>query len=285
MLFQDFNGKNKDEVAVLLQKCCGSQKWKEEVLKNFPFSTEGRFIEVLNNTWYNECSAEDWKEAFMHHPEIGDLSSLQEKYGTSRDIAEKEQQGVNAASEETLKALMSANKEYKEKFGFIFIVFATGKSAGEMLELLHSRLGNNAGDEIRVAMGEQQKIMMKRLKDQVTDLNLAVSQVTTHILDTSAGLPAAKVVIRFFEMDNGDAYMISQGLTNADGRIPDLLPPGRILKAGVYKMHFSTGEYFHRSAAETFFPFAEITFKISGPSHYHIPLLISPFGFTTYRGS
>ncbi len=285
MLFTEFNNINRTEAAVMLQKCCGSERWLGEVMKAFPYSDTESFIAAANEAWYKTCGESDWLEAFLHHPEIGDINSLQDKFNKLKDLAEKEQSGVSTAGTETLENLLEANREYREKFGFIFIVFATGRSADEMLALLKSRLGNSREDELKIAMGEQQKITMKRLNDIVDDLKLTVSQITTHILDTSSGMPAQGVAIRLMSNTNGEAETIAQGITNADGRIPDLLPAGRVLAAGIYTMRFESGEYFQKSNFNTFFPFVEITFNIVDSSHYHIPLLISPFGYTTYRGS
>ncbi|RYG52507.1 MAG: hydroxyisourate hydrolase [Chitinophagaceae bacterium] len=121
--------------------------------------------------------------------------------------------------------------------------------------------------------------------DQISDLTPGPSQLTTHILDTSSGSPAKGVAIKLGRVTNGKAETITQGITNSDGRIPDLLPRGIMLAPGNYRMYFYTAAYFSKSGLDTFFPYVEITFNISGSSHYHIPLLISPYGYTTYRGS
>jgi len=112
-----------------------------------------------------------------------------------------------------------------------------------------------------------------------------MSQITTHILDTSKGKPAAGVKAELFFLDNTIWKMIAYGITNPDGRITDLLNVEDTLQDGLYKIKFETGEYFFKTGSDTFYPYAEITFKLNDNNHYHIPLLISPFGFTTYRGS
>lgn len=285
MVFREFNMINASSAGEILRRCCGSDRWRENVLQRFPFSDQHKFIEAVTASWYQSCSESDWKAAFLHHPQIGDVNSLHEKYAVSKDIAEGEQAGMNNASREVLEDLVRANESYKEKFGFIFIVFASGRSAEEMLALLRKRLGNSVEDELKIAMGEQQKITMKRLRDQIEDLQLPASQITTHILDTTSGKPGHDVSIKFQHLTNGNAETIAQGITNSDGRIPNLLPPGRNLDAGEYRMRFETGEYFMKNNHQSFFPYAEITFIVNNSGHYHIPLLISPFGYTTYRGS
>ena len=112
-----------------------------------------------------------------------------------------------------------------------------------------------------------------------------MSQVTTHVLDTAAGKPGKDISIRLMKKENDNWLAIAEGITNADGRISDLLPPGKILSAGDYKIIFNTGEYYKTQKIKTFYPAVEILFTVFDDSHYHVPLLISPFGYSTYRGS
>ena len=112
-----------------------------------------------------------------------------------------------------------------------------------------------------------------------------MSFITTHILDTTKGRPAAGVTIALLAPAEGDAWReLARGATNADGRIPDLLPAGERLPAGIYKMKFYTAGYFQDAAH--FYPVVEICFQVAeGEAHYHVPLLLNPFGYSTYRGS
>jgi 5-hydroxyisourate hydrolase len=112
-----------------------------------------------------------------------------------------------------------------------------------------------------------------------------MSQLTTHILDTTKGRPAAGVAIALLEPAGNDWREIARGTTNADGRIPDLLPADKLLALGIYKLKFFTQEYFERDGLTHFYPFVEICFVVSDDSHYHVPLLLNPFGYSTYRGS
>lgn len=113
-----------------------------------------------------------------------------------------------------------------------------------------------------------------------------MSQITTHILDTARGCPAANVGIELDQLDNGDWHRIGSGVTNADGRIADLVSVGTTLPAGTYRMHFRTGAYFTEIGSPVFYPWADVVFSIDGSGqHYHIPLLLSAFGYSTYRGS
>lgn len=288
MTLQDFNQLPPDEAAQRLQTCCGAARWVSETMKGFPFASEAELVQRATSAWYDVCDESDWREAFTHHPKIGDIESLQKKFASTSHLAGAEQSGVSSAGSGTIEALAAGNAAYDERNGFIFIVCATGKSADEMLRLLQDRLFNQPEEELRVAMGEQHKITILRLKKLVDgDWSfLKVSQLTTHVLDTSLGRPGQDIAIRLQEPDGtGGWRTIAQGVTNADGRIPDLLPPNRTLPQGNYRAVFDTGRYFAQQKTSGFYPAVEIQFTVFDDSHYHVPLLINPFGYSTYRGS
>jgi 2-oxo-4-hydroxy-4-carboxy-5-ureidoimidazoline decarboxylase len=146
-----------------LLKCCGSLAWVSKMLAFFPAEDLVELLEDAEEEW-SKCSEEDWKEAFAHHPKIGDIESLKKKFASTAGWASGEQSGVDTASRQTLEALAKGNKEYENKFGYIFIVCATGKSADEMLGLLTTRLLNDPKDEIEIASDEQNKITKLRLE-------------------------------------------------------------------------------------------------------------------------
>jgi len=279
---QEFNNTEKEKASKELFSCCGSGKWVSLLMQSFPFASEKKLAEKATALWYDECSEKDWLESFSHHPEIGDVKSLSEKF------AGKEQAGVAAASEETIEALAKANAAYKNKFGFIFIVCATGKPAGEMLRLLQERLKNTITEELHIAMGEQHKITLIRFGKFLKNANfqyLKMSQLTTHVLDTSVGKPGQHIAVKLLQQVEESWKAIAQGVTNADGRIPDLLPKERLLVFGNYKLVFQTGDYFAANNIKGFYPAVEIQFTVFDDAHYHVPLLINPFGYSTYRGS
>ena len=113
-----------------------------------------------------------------------------------------------------------------------------------------------------------------------------MSQITTHILDTALGSPAAGVTITLSHRSGGEWSKVGTGRTNADGRAPDLCPRDTVLEAGTYRMHFAVSHYFDEIGAPVFYPWAEVVFNIEGDGqHYHIPLLLSPYSYSTYRGS
>jgi len=113
-----------------------------------------------------------------------------------------------------------------------------------------------------------------------------MSQITTHILDTSLGKPAQEIkVILEKEIANNNWEKVSEGLTNKDGRLPGLVAENIILELGIYKLTFDTLSYFQKMNIEGLYPSVSISFIIKDNSHYHIPLLLNPFGYSTYRGS
>lgn len=113
-----------------------------------------------------------------------------------------------------------------------------------------------------------------------------MSQITTHVLDTAIGKPAVGIDLTLSQFIDNEWKLLGGGTTNSDGRVGNLLPDSKILEAGRYKVLFVTEAYFQRQEVAAFYPYADIVFDITGDGeHYHIPLLLSPFAYSTYRGS
>lgn len=113
-----------------------------------------------------------------------------------------------------------------------------------------------------------------------------MSQITTHVLDTSLGRPAVGVPIHLYQQVGEGWEKLGCGITNKDGRIAKLLDSDLPLPAGVYRMHFDIKRYFISAQQKSFYPYVDVVFELGGGGeHYHIPLLLSPFGYSTYRGS
>lgn len=112
-----------------------------------------------------------------------------------------------------------------------------------------------------------------------------MSQVTTHILDTTIGKPAQGVAIALYRQAGENWEQVANGITNQDGRITDLLDTQVLLPKGYYKIRFELEAYFERFGKKAFYPFVDIVFLIDDREHYHIPLLLNPYGYSTYRGS
>ena len=141
-----------------LAASCGAHRWADAMLARRPFGSDTALHRAADEVW-SEMEREDVLEAFAHHPRIGgELPKLRERWPA------QEQSGVVGASEETLVALRDENLRYERRFGYIFIVCASGKSAGEMLAILRERIGNDPTTELRIAAAEQAKITHIRLE-------------------------------------------------------------------------------------------------------------------------
>lgn len=156
-----------DEARQEFLKCCGSVKWAEAMvqLRQYAHHIDG-LINLGNSIWWM-LEPSDWLEAFHSHPKIGEKKAAAEVSSQSKQWSGQEQAGVQTATQITLDSLAQLNRDYEQKFGFIFIVCATGKSAGEMLEILRERLNNEYDAELRIAAAEQEKITEIRLKKLV----------------------------------------------------------------------------------------------------------------------
>jgi len=150
------------EAFEAFMQCNTSEKWCESMVTGRPYVDYQSVLDSADEFW-GKSEEKDLLQAFEGHPEIGDVSTLREKYRNTAKSAGHEQSGVNTATENTLQSLSQGNKDYKEKFGFIFIVCASGKSADEMLALLLERLPNSRDLELVNAGEEQRKITHLRL--------------------------------------------------------------------------------------------------------------------------
>ena len=163
MTIAEFDHLREETKKTLLLQCCGSSAWVDKMLTVFPVEDLVELLKAAEEKW-DECNAEDWREAFNHHPKIGDINSLKEKFANTAQWASAEQSGVNDAAENVIQELAKANEAYEKKFGNIFIVCATGKSAEQMLGILKERLNNCKEEEIKIAAAEQLNITKLRLE-------------------------------------------------------------------------------------------------------------------------
>jgi OHCU decarboxylase len=144
-------------------KCCGSKRWAHAMTRRRPYAGIEDLTLTSDKIWW-ALDQSDWLEAFRSHPKIGEKKPADTVSTQSQQWSGHEQSGVESAAQQTLDELAQLNHEYEAKFGFIFIVCATGKSAGEMLSILRSRLQNEIGTELPIAAAEQAKITEIRLK-------------------------------------------------------------------------------------------------------------------------
>ena len=151
-----------DEARRLLKTCCGSVRWVDRMLRRRPFRTREKLMSAARQEW-TTLDAADWLEAFSHHPMIGDRAALAARFPDTAHRADREQAGVAGAADDVLSALGTENAAYRERFGHIFIICATGLTAAQMLAALRSRLHNDPGTEFHLAAAEQEKITALRL--------------------------------------------------------------------------------------------------------------------------
>lgn len=158
----DLNQLNKEAAINWFQQTCSASTWCESMEKARPFADVVSLLNTASQIWQS-CSTQDYLQAFEAHPMIGDVNSLREKFKSTQAMASHEQSGAQSASEEVLQALHKYNLDYVKKHGFIFIIFATGKSAQDMLNALKARIDNDTETEIQNAAAEQIKITRLRL--------------------------------------------------------------------------------------------------------------------------
>uniref|UniRef100_A0A0C9SB38 TSA: Wollemia nobilis Ref_Wollemi_Transcript_908_1369 transcribed RNA sequence n=1 Tax=Wollemia nobilis TaxID=56998 RepID=A0A0C9SB38_9CONI len=336
--------------------CCGSTKFAAEMAKASPFSALSQAIELSREIWWNKVDVPGWLEAFAAHPQIGDVKSLNNKKAASAEWCKGEQSAaLSTATDSTLQELVEWNHNYKEKFGFVFLICASGRSTPEILDALKKRFSNRPIVELENAAGEQQKITELRLAKlfaekgstsqvvgassevapvQSTDHRLSqigahlsssggslehVSlhsssrtrpPITTHVLDVSHGKPGVGIEIlleswkgpsaaigTFLNFKDSVGWtLLGFSVTDNDGRCGSLMPVMDHVPAGFYRISFNTGKYYMKMGADMhgsetksgFYPYVSIIFEIKPfqtLEHFHVPVLLSPFSFTTYRGS
>ncbi|CAI0403963.1 unnamed protein product [Linum tenue] len=279
--------------------CCGSTKFAKEMASASPFSSLDQAVSAARDIWFNKVDVNGWLEAFAAHPQIGQWSKGEQSTA------------ISTASTSILQELADWNARYRQKFGFIFLIFASGRSSGEILVELKKRYENRPIVEFEIAAQEQMKVTELRLAKLFATRTRSAATgkpsqevptrtrppITTHILDVSRGSPAAGVEV-LLEMwhgaqprpsfgGRGDAGgWVYQGSskTNTDGRSGQLTSIVDAVKPGIYRISFNTGEY----NPSGFFPYVSIVFEIRESQkleHFHVPLLVSPFSFSTYRGS
>jgi 2-oxo-4-hydroxy-4-carboxy-5-ureidoimidazoline decarboxylase len=155
------NGLGTEAAAAELLACCGSSAWARALAACRPFADEEALFAAAERIWW-DLGPEGWREAFAAHPRIGERAA-----GPTAGWSEAEQAGARDAADAAaplLADLAAANRDYEARFGHVFLICATGKSAGEMLAALRARMGNEPAAEIRIAAGEQAKITRLRLR-------------------------------------------------------------------------------------------------------------------------
>lgn len=222
------------------------------------------------------------------HPDLAGRAAL------AGDVAEASRQeqasaGLDSLTPEELAQFTAYNTAYQDRFGFPFILAVKHWGKAHILAAFQARLGNEAEQERRTALAEVHKIAFLRLLDLVQPA--PSGRLTTHVLDTAQGRPAAGMAVELARLGaDGSATVLKRLRTNADGRLdsPALAPEE--MAAGRYQLTFFAGEYFLASGqtvtAPAFLDVIPLRFAIANPEeHHHVPLLVSPWSYSTYRGS
>ncbi|GMH39871.1 hypothetical protein BSKO_07775 [Bryopsis sp. KO-2023] len=288
-------------------ECCNSKRFAAVASLGGPFESCEEIVAHATNVWWKETPVNEWLAAFAGHPTIGDVDALTKKDGGEQSTA------LNCTDPGTLDELAKLNCQYQAKFGHVFLIFAPGKTAEQVLHAIKDRIQNSPGQELQICAGEQMKITTKRMmgmlgKPAWTDpcamyLNRSKdhgkSPITTHVLDTCRGCPAAGVPVVLEKKSDPDGTVydaISRGVTNSDGRVGNLLNFVDSIAPGTYRMKFRTGEYLQKCKKDfpdfyaeiPFYPEVNVDFNVPesmSKQHFHIPCLLSPYGYSTYRGS
>jgi 5-hydroxyisourate hydrolase/2-oxo-4-hydroxy-4-carboxy-5-ureidoimidazoline decarboxylase len=287
-----FNACPRAELVSALVAACHARAWAERVADARPFGSLEVLIASAADAWFALGASGAWVEAFAAHGSLGAC------------VAEQAD-AMRAADSTPFEA---ANAAYEARHGHKCITFAANKSAERLLDEVVSRTPLHPDTEMRRCAEQTSLITALRLCRIVSSLAAPVSSspqaiwpsdadarivspVTTHILDTSLGCPARGVTIRMERQTaSGSWCPLATGSTNSDGRVTDLLPgfydTARLFTAGIYRLTFDVAGYYAGLEQDCFYPDVVIAFRVVDPTqHYHVPLLLNPYGYSTYRGS
>lgn len=230
--------------------------------------------------------------AFLRgHP---DLAGKAARAGALTDESRREQAsvGLDSLSEADFQRFHRLNDAYKAKFGFPFIVCVRRHTRDSILDQFERRLRHDAAGEFAAALQEIFFITRLRVAAKVTGEGMprVNGRLSTHVLDTHAGRPAAGIAVELYEFAGKQAHLIATATTNADGRTDAPLIGGRPLPIGRYELQFAVGDHFRSRGIEQgdppFLDIVPLRFSIAEPEgHYHVPLLCTPWSYSTYRGS
>ncbi len=274
-----------DELREVLHACLAVPRWIDEVAAAAPFATAADLLERAR-TAAEPLRAAEIRSALAEHPRIG-----QRARGETRAAAfsRAEQQAPDAEDEQLAARIAAANAAYEERFDRIFLIRARGRSRAEIHAEQRRRLALDDATDLRIVARELREIALLRLEDLLGAEPSQRSHITTHVLDAARGLPAAGLAVTLEQAEvahPGAATWlpIGRGRTDADGRVNALGPAA--LPTGRYRVTFDTGGYFAAQGTATFYPEVAVSVVLADPgTHYHVPLLLSPFAYSTYRGS
>ncbi len=221
------------------------------------------------------------------HPDLAGRAAIGGDL-TAHSRLEQASAGLDSLTADEMARFTRANEDYRQRFGFPFILAVKHWGKAHILAAFRGRLGNGAAAELATALAEVDKIAFSRLLALVEPA--PSGRLTTHVLDTARGRPAADLTIELARIEKTSESIIKQGRTNGDGRLDQPLLAGAEMTVGLWRLCFAAGEYFLASGqtltAPAFLDIVPIRFAIDNPEqHYHVPLLLTPWSYSTYRGS
>jgi 2-oxo-4-hydroxy-4-carboxy-5-ureidoimidazoline decarboxylase len=162
MRIEEFDLLSPAQASALLHACCGSRRWVREMVARRPFGSRDRLVREAAAAWRSLGPA-DWQEAFAHHPRIGERQGARSQSGLGERWSAGEQAGANPAEGTVRQQLERINREYEDRFGYIYIVCASGRTAEDLLQAARARLAHDPAEELEIAAEEQLKITLLRL--------------------------------------------------------------------------------------------------------------------------
>jgi 2-oxo-4-hydroxy-4-carboxy-5-ureidoimidazoline decarboxylase len=255
-----------------------------------PFATVSALAEAMAAV-VAAAGYEEKLELVRSHP---DLVGRAARVGDLTDASREEQGalGLNRLSDEEYARFESLDEAYAKKFDFPFVICVRRQSRDAILNALQRRLDNSSAAELATALAEIDLIARLRIAQLVKGPGMTKTdgRLSTHVLDTYAGKPAAGVRIELYEVAASAISLLAEAVTNADGRTDEPLLAGGPLRIGRYELRFHVGEYFARGSLSlpqpAFLDIVPVRFAIAEPEgHYHVPLLVTPWSYSTYRGS
>lgn len=288
----DLNASSKDDFVAALANIFEHSPWiAERASSKRPFAGVKELFDAMKQT-IGQAQGELRLALIKAHPDLADKT--QRAAGlTAESNAEQNSAGLDRLSDAEYRAFERVNNAYRAKFGFPYIVCVRRHTKDSILRDFERRLPNNAASEMQKSIEEICRIAALRLDQLVTSKDrLGVAgRLSTHVLDTHSGRPAAGIEIELIELaDLGESRVITRAVTNADGRTDQPLVHGRPVPIGRYELMFDIGKYFgERGVPMSDPPFLDkipLRFSVSEPEgHLHVPLLVTPWSYATYRGS
>ena len=288
----ELNACSKEDFIAVLANVFEYSPWiAEQVAAERPFAGVKPLFDAMMAA-VDRASSEQRLALIKAHPDLA--NKTQRAAGlTAESNAEQNSAGLDRLSDAEYAAFERVNNAYRSKFGFPYIVCVRRHTRDSILRDFERRLPNDAKTEMQVSIGEISRIAALRLDQLVTaDDKLSVhGRLSTHVLDTHSGRPAAGIAVELTELsDLGVARVVARTVTNSDGRTDQPLIGGRPVPIGRYELMFAVGDYFAaRGVPASDPPFLDripLRFSVSDPEgHLHVPLLVTPWSYATYRGS